>query len=133
MEFYRLWVGGSREVPPRLKHKIRLAIKKRVDEILREKDTTRLRIVIVHGGAKGVDQLADETARMLFIATEVHRPDYARYGRGAPLKRNEDMCDVADEALFFWDGQSRGTKHSINLARRFNLKHQVVLFSELTG
>ena len=44
-------------------------------------------------------------------------PEYAKYKRGAPLKRNEQIIDYADMILAFWDGKSKGTKFVIEKAR----------------
>ena len=70
---------------------------------------------IVSGGAKGVDSLAREYAHDRDIKLTEFLPDYRRYGRGAPLKRNESIAEYADEALAFWDGHSKGTAHAVRL------------------
>ncbi len=73
---------------------------------------------IVSGGAKGIDRLAAVYAREHGIALTEFLPDYARYGKGAPLKRNEKIALYADEAIAFWDGRSRGTAHVIHQFRQ---------------
>ena len=35
--------------------------------------------------------------------------------------RNAQMADYADILLAFWDGESKGTKHMINLAEKKDL------------
>ena len=45
-------------------------------------------------------------------------PDYERFGRSAPLKRNLEIIAYADVVLAFWDGQSRGTKYVIDHCRK---------------
>lgn len=68
---------------------------------------------IVSGGAKGVDTCAREYASANGLKLTEFLPEYNRYGRGAPLKRNLQIIDYADGVLAFWDGQSRGTKFVI--------------------
>jgi hypothetical protein len=68
---------------------------------------------IVSGGTQGVDQAAEELAAALSISIRRFLPDYARYGRNAPLKRNVEIIEYADEVLAFWDGSSHGTKQCI--------------------
>ena len=68
---------------------------------------------IVSGGAKGVDTCAREYALAMGLKLTEFLPEYNRYGRGAPLKRNLQIIDYADCVLAFWDGQSRGTKFVI--------------------
>lgn len=68
---------------------------------------------IVSGGAKGVDTSAREYALAHGIKLTEFLPDYEKYGRSAPLKRNITIIESADLVLAFWDGQSRGTKFVI--------------------
>lgn len=65
---------------------------------------------IVSGGAKGIDTCAREYAHQAGLKLTEFLPQYQRYGRGAPLRRNLEIIDYADEVIAFWDGQSRGTK-----------------------
>ena len=73
---------------------------------------------IVSGGVKGVDTLAREYAERHGIKLTEFLPDYVRYKRGAPLKRNEQIIDYADVILAFWDGKSKGTKFVIDKAEK---------------
>lgn len=68
---------------------------------------------IISGGAKGVDTLAQLYAREHEIPVRVFLPDYKRYGRAAPLKRNEQIAQACDLLIALWDGASRGTAHII--------------------
>ena len=72
---------------------------------------------IVSGGAKGVDTSAKEYALANKIKYTEFLPEYARYGRGAPLKRNLQIIDYADLVIAFWDGKSKGTLHVINTCK----------------
>ena len=74
--------------------------------------------VVISGRATGVDTLAEEYADRNRISKMILRPDYARYGRGAPLKRNEEMVRLADVVLVIWDGISRGTKYTVDYAEK---------------
>ena len=71
---------------------------------------------IVSGGARGIDSCAEEYARKKGLKVKVFLPEYEKYGRVAPLKRNDQIAEYADEAIAFWDGESRGTAYTI---RRF--------------
>lgn len=81
---------------------------------------------IVSGGAKGIDSQAAEYARQNGLTLTEFLPDYARYGRGAPLKRNEQIAEYADAALAFWDGKSKGTKYTISLFEKLGKRVVVV-------
>lgn len=69
---------------------------------------------IVSGGAKGIDTCAREYARKNHMQLTEFLPEYEKYGRAAPLRRNLLIIDYADEVLAFWDGHSRGTKYVIS-------------------
>lgn len=71
---------------------------------------------IVTGGAEGVDDCAMAYARAWELRLTVHRPDYKLLGRQAPLARNQLIVDGSDSILAFWDGESRGTLHTIAYA-----------------
>ena len=60
---------------------------------------------IISGGARGIDADAAKYARSKGIKVTEFLPEYARYGRGAPLKRNESIAKYADEAIAFRDGR----------------------------
>lgn len=74
--------------------------------------------IIITGGATGIDTLAERYADERRIPKLILRPDYARYGKGAPLKRNRQMVDVADHVLVIWDGVSRGTAYTVSYAKQ---------------
>lgn len=73
--------------------------------------------VVVSGGARGVDTWAEQAARMRGLAVEVHRANWKDYGKRAGFVRNYTIVKSADRVVAFWDGESRGTAHSIRIAR----------------
>lgn len=74
--------------------------------------------LIVSGGARGVDTIAEQYAKSCGIETLIIRPNYEKYGRSAPIRRNDMIVDNADVVLAFWDGSSHGTKYTIDYAKR---------------
>lgn len=72
--------------------------------------------LIISGGASGIDSLAEAYADEHRISKLIVYPNYKRYAKGAPLKRNEIMVDNADAVLAIWDGVSRGTLHTVKYA-----------------
>ena len=72
---------------------------------------------VISGGATGIDTLAERYADEHRLSKIIDRPQYERYGRAAPLKRNEQMVDMADEVLIIWDGISKGTAYTARYAQ----------------
>ncbi|MBC8569238.1 DUF2493 domain-containing protein [Zongyangia hominis] len=68
---------------------------------------------IISGGAKGVDTLGQKLAQELGLKFTCFAPDYERYGKRAPIVRNEQIVDYADYVLAFWDAKSPGTRSTI--------------------
>ena len=55
--------------------------------------------MIITGGANGIDSLAEKYADRKHLSKLILRPQYNRYGKGAPLKRNEQLVEFCDMAL----------------------------------
>jgi len=83
---------------------------------------------IISGGARGADQLAANFAKEHKIQLIEHLPDYAKYGRRAPLVRNEFIVRDADQVIAFWDGKSRGTAYTIKLAENAGKKVAIIKY-----
>lgn len=87
---------------------------------------------IVSGGARGIDTCAREYALAHDLKLTEFLPDYNRYGRRAPLVRNDEIIACADEVVAFWDGQSRGAKYVIDRCKKQNKKVTVHTISTVT-
>lgn len=83
---------------------------------------------IVSGGAKGADTLAEKWASENNVEMLIFLPDWYRYGKSAGYIRNRDIVSNSDLVIAFWDGTSKGTKHSIDLAESKNKELKVVYF-----
>jgi len=83
---------------------------------------------IVSGGAKGIDLLAKDYANKKGIVYTEFLPNYNLYGRGAPIKRNEEIARYADECIAFWDGKSKGTDYTIKFFKKLGKKVTVINF-----
>ena len=71
---------------------------------------------LISGGARGVDSWAEGMAKFLGCECIIFKPDWDKYGKRAGFLRNELIINEADKVVAFWDGESKGTKHSIDLA-----------------
>ena len=77
---------------------------------------------IVSGGAKGPDSLGAEWAKQNNIELKEHLPDWDKYGKSAGFRRNSLIVDDSDVILAFWNGESKGTKNTMDTAIKKNKK-----------
>ena len=96
-----------------------LDYKKLRNEIIRNFEISDL-TEIVSGGANGADSLAEIFSREFDKKMTVVVPNWNRYGKSAGMIRNRTIIDCADCVIAFWDGKSKGTKNSIDLAKKQN-------------
>ena len=83
--------------------------------------------LIISGGANGIDRVAEKYADKNKLSKLILRPRYNLYGKAAPLKRNESMVDLCDCVLVIWDGTSKGTKYTIEYAKKKNKPVNIVI------
>ena len=91
-------------------------------------------VTIVSGAAKGADTLGEQFSREFNLALRQFQANWDRYGRRAGYMRNTDMAKFVAESnvhgvlIAFWDGQSKGTKHMIDTARKMRIETYVVSY-----
>ncbi len=83
---------------------------------------------IVSGGARGADTLAEQYAAERGLETVVFPADWKTYGRRAGFIRNVDIIRECDICVAFWDGESHGTKHDIELCEEMEKPYHICLF-----
>ena len=93
-----------------------------MDKLLEKFDN----IVIIEGGARGVDAMAKRYAgERGYLRIEV-MADWKAYGKSAGAIRNERMLEMADHVIAFWDHKSPGTGNMIKIARKANVGLDIV-------
>lgn len=83
-------------------------------------------LVIISGGAAGVDRIAEDWAKRNKIAVHVIRPDWQTNGMAAGYLRNTDIVLASDRVLAIWDGQSKGTADTVRKAHQYDRPVEVV-------
>ena len=92
------------------------------------------KIKIISGTARGADQLGERFAKQFKLEVVKFPADWDRFGKSAGYIRNEEMAKYSVKEnnygmlVAFWDGESRGTKHMINLAKKHGLDVHVIKF-----
>jgi hypothetical protein len=66
--------------------------------------------------------MAEHYAEVNEIPIVVHEAEWDKYGKSAGYIRNKTIWDDSDMGIAFWDGVSKGTKHSFDLAKKQNKK-----------
>ena len=102
----RLIVAGSREI-----HNVDLI----ETHMLAFEDRYGL-FDLICGMARGVDMAAHDIAESYRIPIHEYPAEWDKYGRGAGYRRNVEMAQAADALLLVWDGESRGSKHMLDVA-----------------
>lgn len=74
--------------------------------------------VLISGGARGADKLAESFADKHGFSKEIFLPDWKRYGKSAGFRRNITIIESCNFVIAFWNGKSKGTKHSIDIAEK---------------
>ncbi len=80
------------------------------------------------GELLGPDHLAERYGEEKGIALCVFKPDYARYGKKAPLIRNQQIVDAAELVIAFWDNKSRGTAYTLKYAQKRGKPVKIITF-----
>ena len=121
---YRVIVAGTREFDNYLLLRTKLA-----DYLL---PIPNEEIEIVSGTARGADKLGEQYASDYNLKCIKFPADWNTYGKSAGYRRNAEMAKYASQehgVLFaFWDGKSKGTKHMIDLAYKYNLETYVIKY-----
>lgn len=73
--------------------------------------------VLVSGGCRGADKLAERFANEYDFSTEIFPAEWDKYGRIAGFKRNKLIVEASDIVIAFFDGKSAGTNSTIKLAQ----------------
>lgn len=92
--------------------------------------------VIVHGAARGADEMAAKAALELGLAIDLpptfanplggYPAEWERYGKRAGYIRNRQMIDSGvGLVIAFWRGESPGTASTIDLAQRCDLPVEI--------
>ena len=118
MSTYKVIVAGSREFTDYEK------LRTTLDRLLSRYEISE--IEIVSGGARGADTLGERYAEEKGCPVHVFPADWEQFGKAAGYRRNVQMAEYADACVAFWDGKSRGTKHMIDISKRYDLDLRVI-------
>jgi hypothetical protein len=101
-------------------------LRKICDHLLQNKPD----IEIVSGAARGADRLGEVYAAEKGYKVTQFPANWNRFGKKAGYLRNVDMSDYANGLIAFWNGESKGTKHMIDIANKKKLQVKIVRYNE---
>ena len=82
-------------------------------------------IEIVSGRARGADLLGERFAKEKGYKIAEFPANWERDGKIAGFLRNTEMAKYSDACVVFWKNKSKGSKHMIDQANKFNLKLRI--------
>lgn len=81
-------------------------------------------VVIISGGALGIDSLAEDFAREKGLKTEIYKPDWT-IGKHAGFLRNKTIIDNSDYLIAITTG-SKGTASTIKFAEKKGIPIKII-------
>lgn len=83
---------------------------------------------LVCGMARGADITAYNLWKEAGMIIHEFPADWDRLGKRAGYVRNQEMGEFADAAVCFWDGNSKGTEHMIDIMNKLNKPVYIVRY-----
>lgn len=89
---------------------------------------TKNNILIIHGQAVGPDDMAAIWARKNQFNVLAMPAQWDLFGKSAGYRRNVEMINICDYVFAAYDGHSKGTAHTIKLAKERKKKIKTLIF-----
>lgn len=87
-------------------------------------------VLIVSGGARGADILAERYAKECGFYFTAIPANWDLYGKRAGMMRNAELVASADLVVAFWDGRSKGTADTIERTQLMDKELRVIFYEE---
>lgn len=81
--------------------------------------------IIISGHSGNIDKLGEHYAAKHNLDCHLYIAEWEKYGKRAGPIRNSEMVSIADQALFFWDGVSKGTLDCIRKMQETRKKYYI--------
>lgn len=90
----------------------------------------KIEMIISGGCENSPDEVANHWCKARGIPILIFYPDWKKLGRSAGMKRNIQIIQSADKVVAFYDGQSKGTANSIEIANELKKPCKIILMSQ---
>lgn len=101
------------------------------DVYLRDRLDDPIQVNIISGTARGADKVGESYCANRGCNLIRKPANWDKYGRSAGYRRNEEMAEIANACIVFWDGTSPGTKNMIDICKKRKIPCKVVKYLEL--
>lgn len=81
---------------------------------------------ILSGGARGADTIAKMFAEDTSIPFVELLAEWNKLGKSAGFIRNISLVDQCDAAILLWDGESKGTAHTLSLLKASGKPYTII-------
>ena len=92
------------------------------NKILQDKDE----VEVISGRALGADLLGEIYAKENNYIVKHFPAKWEEHGKGAGFIRNAEMAKYGNMLIAFWDGESKGTKHMIEISQKKGMEVHVI-------
>jgi hypothetical protein len=86
------------------------------------------KVIIVSGGADGIDKLSEKFAEERKLKTEIYFPDWDLHGKSAGFLRNTQIVEKSDYLIAITTG-SKGTQDTINKAIKRGMPIKIINYA----
>jgi len=83
---------------------------------------------VISGCARGADKLGERWAKNNGIVIMKYPANWNKNGKKAGYLRNIEMAKVSNALIILWDGKSPGSKHMIEIAKKYKLHIYISYF-----
>ena len=101
-----------------------------LDKLTSKFDKSRMSVIC--GEARGADTVGKNWARSRSVDVESFPADWDTHGKAAGYIRNAEMAERGTHLIVFWDGESRGTRNMIEVAKEKGLTVRVIKYHTVT-
>jgi hypothetical protein len=115
-------IAGSRNVKPKQRAVAAAQIRACLNQLIHDQDLHGRDVLVATGGARGIDLIGEECAKLRGLIVRTRLPEWNRWGKAAGKIRNREMIVPADGLIAIWDGMSSGTAHAIATAKLWSKK-----------
>jgi len=125
--YFVLAVSGSTSLDDY--HKIAGCLQKTILNIVQHTSITKQKIILLSGGAKGVDSIAKKFAQENNINFVEIKANWKRYRKGAGPIRNQKIIDSANALIAFKKPTSTGTTDTIRKAIAIGMPTMILYYN----